>query len=669
MLTNQFPGVHVKEIPSGARPIASISTSNTVFIDVFKRGPMDKAVRLTSMADFETIFGGVWSKSEASYAIQQYFLNGGNVAFVIRVGADGAGDGSEPLAAASATIKKAGDPTTDALSIEAKTPGAAGNNIYYGLIPVKDETKYHLLVRQYDGASVVAEEVYGNISYATKSGVDAANAGSRLVTLDAVGNNSANREPEPSTSAIDLTAVTDATARLNALVALGKSDLTALAGGQPDPQLVKATRAGAELSITAREFGSWGNSIFVATAEHASGTQYDLLVRLYSGSKVIAEELYQGISNTDDPTDPAMAENIVNGASALVSVEVHAAGIPTIGSFTPENLLDGTTQPAQPNSMEALGNGDDGLVPFIGDWSLNIANAIQGSNAARTGMNALEDIVPDVFNLMCIPVASLMDESDAKNVYEAAEKFCRDRFAFLLLDPSVDATKDDVYDWFQGMGSAASRNAAGYFPRLSFSDPLAGGAPRTVGPSGMVAGMMARIDASRGVWKSTAGTETRFGGGAPEQLLTDLEQEPLNRLGVNVLRSFPVYGNIIWGARTMVGADDLADEYKYVAVRRTAIFIQQSLQRGLKWTVFEGNDERLWGQIRMNVKAFMQGLHRQGAFQGTIADDAYLVKCDSETTTQADIDLGIVNILVAFAPLKPAEFVVLNFKQLTKLPE
>lgn len=663
MLTNQFPGVHVKEIPSGARPIASISTSNTAFIDVFKRGPMDKAVRLTSMADFETIFGGVWSKSEASYAIQQYFLNGGNVAFVIRVGADGAGTGSEPLTAATATINKAGDPGTDALTIVAQQQGAAGNNIYYGLIPVEGDTKYHLLVRQYDGAQLVAEEVYGSVSYATKSGVDAANANSRLVTLDAVGSTAANREPEPSTTAIDLTTVTDTTDRLNALVALGKSDLTPLAGGQPNPQLVKATRQG-DLSITAKEFGSWGNSIYVATAPHASGTEYDLLVRLYSGSKVIAEELYQGISNTDDPTDPAMAENIVNGASTLVSVKVDAAATPTIGIFAPDDLLDATT-----NTMESLGNGDDGLVPHVAGWGPAISAAIKGSNAARTGINALEDIVPDVFNLMSIPVASIMEEADATAVYEAAEKFCRDRFAFLLVDPSLDATKDDVYDWFQAMGSAASRNSAGYFPRLSFSDPLAGGATRTVGPSGMVAGMMARIDASRGVWKSTAGTETRFGGGAPGQLLTDLEQEPLNRLGVNVLRSFPVYGNIIWGARTLVGADDLADEYKYVAVRRTALFIQQSLQRGLKWTVFEGNDERLWGQIRMNVKAFMQGLHRQGAFQGTIADDAYLVKCDDETTTQADIDLGIVNILVAFAPLKPAEFVVLNFKQLTKLPE
>ena len=185
----------------------------------------------------------------------------------------------------------------------------------------------------------------------------------------------------------------------------------------------------------------------------------------------------------------------------------------------------------------------------------------------------------------------------------------------------------------------------------------------------MVAGMMSRIDSTRGIWKTAAGTETRFAGGAPEYVLTDLEQEPLNRNGINALRSFPVYGNIIWGGRTLVGADALADEYKYVAVRRTALFIQQSLQKGLTWVVFEGNDERLWGNIRMNVKAFMQGLHRQGAFQGTVADDAYLVKCDAETTTQADIDLGIVNILVAFAPLKPAEFVVLNFKQLARLPE
>jgi len=131
-----------------------------------------------------------------------------------------------------------------------------------------------------------------------------------------------------------------------------------------------------------------------------------------------------------------------------------------------------------------------------------------------------------------------------------------------------------------------------------------------------------------------------------------------------VLRNFPVYGRVAWGARTMRGADAQADEYKYIPIRRLALFLEESLYRGTQWVVFEPNDEPLWAQIRLNVGVFMNGLFRQGAFQGITPAEAYFVKCDKETTTQADRNLGIVNILVGFAPLKPAEFVVISIQQI-----
>ncbi|HKZ67932.1 MAG TPA: phage tail sheath C-terminal domain-containing protein, partial [Chitinophagaceae bacterium] len=146
--------------------------------------------------------------------------------------------------------------------------------------------------------------------------------------------------------------------------------------------------------------------------------------------------------------------------------------------------------------------------------------------------------------------------------------------------------------------------------------------------------------------------------------LTDMENGVLNQLGVNCLRAFPVYGRLVWGSRTLEGADQLASEWKYISVRRTALFIEESLFRGTKWVVFEPNDEPLWAQIRLNVGAFMHTLFRQGAFQGRTPREAYLVKCDKETTTQTDINSGIVNILVGFAPLKPAEFVIIKIQQL-----
>jgi len=146
--------------------------------------------------------------------------------------------------------------------------------------------------------------------------------------------------------------------------------------------------------------------------------------------------------------------------------------------------------------------------------------------------------------------------------------------------------------------------------------------------------------------------------------MSDLENGRLNPLGVNCLRSFPVIGPVAWGARTMRGADVLTDQWKYLPVRRLALFIEESLYRGTQWIVFEPNDEPLWSSIRLNVGAFMNSLFRQGAFQGRTPRDAYLVKCDAQNNPQNDIDRGIVNILVGFAPLKPAEFVIIHIQQL-----
>jgi phage tail sheath protein FI len=212
--------------------------------------------------------------------------------------------------------------------------------------------------------------------------------------------------------------------------------------------------------------------------------------------------------------------------------------------------------------------------------------------------------------------------------------------------------------------SLRSDHAAIYFPRLQMPDALQDNRLRNVGASGTMAGVYARTDSTRGVWKAPAGTDASLRNATLAVRIDDLENGGLNPLGVNVLRNFPVFGNIAWGARTLDGADQQASEWKYIPVRRTALYIEESLYEGLKWVVFEPNDEPLWAQIRMNVGAFMNTLFRQGAFQGNTPAKAYFVKCDGETTTQNDIDRGVVNILVGFAPLKPAEFVVIQIQQL-----
>ncbi len=296
-----------------------------------------------------------------------------------------------------------------------------------------------------------------------------------------------------------------------------------------------------------------------------------------------------------------------------------------------------------------------------------------GDPAAFTGLYALEKV--DLFNLLSIPEAtrpsagdpsSLDSTVDPNAIYSAAIAMCDSRRAFLLVDapPNVNTVSSAV-DWKTTTLGVHDANGAAFFPRLRLPDPLNGFQLRTFAPSGVVAGLYARIDSARGVYKAPAGTEATLSGvQGLVYKLTDAENGALNPLGLNCFRTFPIYGTVLWGARTLVGADAEANQWKYIPVRRVALFLEESLYRGTQWVVFEPNDEPLWSAIRLNVGAFMQDLFRKGYFQGKTPTEAYFVKCDSETTTQNDINLGIVNILVGFAPLKPAEFVIIQIQQM-----
>jgi phage tail sheath protein FI len=284
----------------------------------------------------------------------------------------------------------------------------------------------------------------------------------------------------------------------------------------------------------------------------------------------------------------------------------------------------------------------------------------------------------DLFNLMVIPPYKLNDTGDGFDteltVITAAADYCQRRRAMLLVDSpsgwtSIASAAGAVGDNAHGVAHIVSqvvpngKNAALSFPRILKTNK--DGQVETYTPSGSIAGIFARTDAQRGVWKAPAGLEAGIAGVLDLSVhINDPENGQLNPLGVNCLRNFAAAGNVVWGSRTLEGNDILASQWKYIPVRRTALFLEESLYRGTQWVVFEPNDEPLWAQIRLNVGAFMHDLFRKGAFQGKTPREAYLVKCDSETTTQNDINLGIVNILVGFAPLKPAEFVIISIQQL-----
>ena len=280
--------------------------------------------------------------------------------------------------------------------------------------------------------------------------------------------------------------------------------------------------------------------------------------------------------------------------------------------------------------------------------------------AMRSGLDAIS---PFVFNIFCLPIAATYSPSEAGVVIGAALEYCRGKRAFMIVDiPESVQSVGDMLAWIGSYGGPTRSNGAVYFPRLVIADPLAPGRSRNIGPSGTMAGIYARTDASRGVWKAPAGSEAVLRGVDLAFKMNDAQNGQLNPLGVNCLRSFPVHGNVAWGARTLAGADLLGSEWKYVNVRRLADYIEASLELALGWTVFEPNDESLWSQIRLEVSGFLQGLFVNGAFAGSSPDRAYFVRCDSTTTTTRDVAGGSVNVLVGIAPTRPAEFIILRIE-------
>lgn len=532
-----YPGVYIQELPSGVRSIAGVATSITAFVGRAAAGPVDDPQMLTSFADYERRYGGLAVDCSMSYAVRDFYLNGGSLALVVRVTADDA-------SAATITLAGAGSPPQDLL-LMASSDGAWGNR------------------------------------------------------------------------------------------------LSAAVDHDTDRALPRASPPATD------------------------DTRFNLTLRYQprAGREEFVFESFAAVST--DADDPRYLPRVLERESTLLRV---SGAMPALRP--PSNVSgSGATRSVSWVAADA-DSGSDGS-PLSGPDLL-------GDQAARTGIYALNRA--DLFNLLCI--APLERDTSSfpstytsvpADVYQAALALCVERRAVLIVDPdpawgsNIDAAVQNAIDGRNdlNLSGPAARNAALYFPAVRMVDPLRDSRVDTFVPSGIVAGIIARTDVTRGVWKAPAGLDAALGGVQDLQVnLNDLENGQLNPLGINCLRTLGVNGRVVWGARTLRGADAQADEYKYLPVRRLALFLEESLYRGTQWVVFEPNDEALWAQVRLNVGAFMQGLFRQGAFQGATPRDAYFVKCDGQTTTQADINLGVLNVIVGFAPLKPAEFVVIQIQQM-----
>lgn len=409
-----------------------------------------------------------------------------------------------------------------------------------------------------------------------------------------------------------------------------------------------------KLKVTASSGGAWANDYAIVTKKRPAPNdkRFRLVVNNFKQDKKgIPVETFENLSM--DKQDPRFVESVLKTESAFVLGEVQ-------GNATDPPGDTAFTIPPDPKAGEIpdaakLTGGNSGKALDVNDGKFETAIL---PPTGVGGVYYLDRI--DLFNLLCVP-----GETNAGTL-GTLEQFCHARRAFLI----ADCAQGDSFNSLQGgpntsLTGADSINAAFYFPWIKAADPLQENRPGEFPPCGFMAGLYARTDSNRGVWKAPAGTEASLTGAlGPKNVLTNDENGVLNPQAINCIRSFPVYGTIAWGARTLQGNDAAGSEWKYIPVRRTALFIEETLYRALKWVVFEPNDEPLWAQIRLNVGAFMHDMFRQGAFQGSTPRDAYFVKCDKETTTQSDINRGIVNIIVGFAPLKPAEFVIIKIQQM-----
>ena len=643
--TLSYPGVYIEEIPSGVHTITGVATSITAFVGYTQRGLDNRATQIFSFADFERAFGGLAPDSELSFAVQQFYQNGGSTAYVVRVPKDGA------TAAAVTLLNKSGG----AISLVAAllSTGTWSNNViidvdYDG---VTDSNSFNLTITDLATGTV---ETFDHVSIDdTKSNfvesvVNGEDGGSKLISVKATP--ASGRPAATGLSSDDITLANiknDKTYKIKLVLDAPATsvEFPFIASGDALPGSIASVCRTLERQATAALAAAVpGARVQCAPTSTGKGVRVTAFVPNAFDAQVNFD------NGTPDDADSFL--NLKAGNAAANVSHYWPDSQRGVDAFAQASATPGSDGTALPKAVELIG--DPGKF---------------------TGIYALDKV--DLFNILCLPDVtrakpgnpnqSDLSASEQNAVFSAAMTYCKYvRRAFLLIDPPPEVRDvPSAVDWKTAGLTVHDTNGAAYFPRLKLPDATNDLKLRNFAPCGVLAGLYARTDASRGVWKAPAGVEATLSGvQGMTYKLTDPENGALNPLGLNCLRIFPILGAIAWGARTLFGADAEASEWKYVSVRRFALFLEETLFRATQWVVFEPNDEPLWAQIRLNLGAFMQSLFRQGAFQGKTPKEAYLVKCDSETTTQDDINRGVVNILVGFAPLKPAEFVIIKIQQL-----
>ncbi len=560
-----------------------------------------------------------------AYAVAHFFANGGTQAIIVRALAANAVAASLALPAANGITV-----TLTALSRGAWASGTGSGASQSGIFvqvataTTNPDDRFTLVITDWapgsGAASVLATETWPELSMSPDNPRYVATilAASALVTAEVTGTE---------------TAVSAGTSE-------GSADLSGGVTGLAGRKLRLSVDQGAPADHVMFPSGQ-------PTDSHAIADIVTFINATGSGFPVTASDDAGKLVLTSETTGPNSAVTVglsgAGDASTLLGLGVAVGGAEKSGSAA--------DRPATAASAP-LANGSDG--------SDVDADSIVSPQEGQ-GMLALDVLNFPRFNLLCLPGVTTANI----DAVTTALAYCQAQNAFLLVDPDPSVTAATAVT-AAGLFAAEGVHGAMYWPRLITPDSQPSGLP----PCGAVAGVMARTDSERGVWKAPAGLAAGVAGATGGAYPTsDAVSGALNPFGINVLRSFPGAGLVVWGARTLGGSDVRDDPFKYVPVRRITDYIEASLYLGTQFAVFEPNDPVLWGQLRLAVGGFMRGLFRQGAFQQSASgaeSDSFFVICDSTVNPQTEIDAGRVNVVVGFAPLKPAEFVVITITQITQ---
>ena len=629
MATYLHPGVYIEEIPSGAKPIEGVSTSVAALIGFATEGPIGEATLVHSWDDFKANFGEIHAETDAmGLAAFHFFLNGGRDAYIARLAQNAV---TATLPAAKMPGRAGGNASgANVLAISASSAGEWGNDLRVQ-VTANDGYRFKLEVSIEEDGETTLLESFGNLS------MDTSDAGYALTVVNGSSNYIAVDLSEPIQSS-------PTTYCVNATSVSG--DLAALVW----------TKVEEDMTLTLYIDNLGAKTI---TLGAAPGGTYD------SGDEVAAEIEKQVLALGDEYTgfDCSFASGQLtltsNSDTAYSSVVVRPGTLATLlklGTTAGGSETHGTYDvvPKIMASEEALTSGDDGDEPGLDDYTDFFAK-----------LKKVRDV-----NIVLLPGQSMPENGTGNTIIDAAIAHCEAMGSrMLLIDPPQGLELDQAAT-VDGLSLPTSTYTTLYYPWVKVANPFYNrdsnpnaATTLTVAPSSFAAGIWARIDGTRGVWKAPAGVEATVRGvAALEYTVEDGDQDQLNPAGVNCLRKLPSYGAVAWGTRTL--STKANPEWRYVPVRRTAIYIESSIFNGIQWAVFEPNDHRLWSSLRANIGAFMDGLFRAGAFQGQKASDAYFVRCGlGDTMTQDDIDRGMVIAIVGFAPLKPAEFVIVRIQQ------